>query len=199
MSPSHQHQPTESFHGHADGYVVFRLVAKFGDDQSLAVGFARAAVGHKEKVRFGAGKQLRDSGKTFAVGSGPAASGELFRRGTAKGLVKWPLVAAFPPFLQQVPEFTTVQLPAELQKFVRRNVDMNVAGLPLSGRTADVVGRKDQMDLSNGKGIIETLHKTTAGVFADDLILIPILIHLQPPLPVIQSQMRHAEEIPDYS
>ena len=67
--------------------MVFRLITKFRNNQSLFVGFAGAAVGNKQEIRFVGRYQLRYAGKAFSVRSCPTDGSKLFGRCAAKALV----------------------------------------------------------------------------------------------------------------
>ena len=61
--------------------------------------------------------------------------------------------------LQHIAQLSAVQLPAQLQKFLYRNIDVNVVGLAGAGRAAEVIGGKSEMDSSDPKRIIEAFDK----------------------------------------
>ena len=62
------------------------------------------------------------------------------------------------------------------QKLRHINIDMDIAGVPLSSRTGFVIGHKLQMYLVQMETVVLDLHKTISGVFADNLVPIIILI-----------------------
>ena len=114
MHPCYQKHFTESLKAHHDCHMVLRLIAEFRNDQSLFIGFAGTAVGNKKEICFVGRYQLRYAGKTFSVLSRPTDSSEFFGRCAARSLIQPRVIGVFLFALQHIPQFTAIQLPAQL-------------------------------------------------------------------------------------
>lgn len=60
--------------------------------------------------------------------------------------------------------------PRQHQGFCNADVNMDVVGIPLPGRTLLLVGHKLQMNLVQMEAVVLHLHEAVPGVLADDLI-----------------------------
>ena len=83
MDARHQQKLTKNFKSHADGNVVFWMVAKLGNNKSLFVCLSRATVGNKQKIGFTSHEKLSRSGQAFSVFPGSSRFCQFFRRGSA--------------------------------------------------------------------------------------------------------------------
>ncbi len=79
--------------------------------------------------------------------------------------------------LQHIPQLTAIQLSAQFQKLIHRNIDMNIVRLALAGRLRLIISSKGQMDPADREAVIQAFHKTVPGIFANDLKLISVFTH----------------------
>ena len=93
MHPCYQEHLAQRLKAYHDCHMVFRLITEFRNDQSLFVGFAGAAVGNKQEIRFVGRYQLRHAGKAFSVRSCPTDGFEFFGRCAAKTLIQRRIIA----------------------------------------------------------------------------------------------------------
>ena len=157
--------------------MVFRILSEPRYDQTFGVGFSGTAVSNEKKIRLTAADELRSPRQTFPIRSCPPVPCELFRRSAAKALIERRAVTIFLLSLHKIAQFTTHQLPAQLQHLRHIDVDLNAVGLTLAGGLAEVVGGKCKMRFPDLKGIIQTFHKAVTCIDANDLATVAVIIH----------------------
>ena len=131
----------------------------------------------KKEICFVGRYQLRYAGKTFSVLSRPTDGSEFFGRCAAQALIQRRIIAVFLFALQHIPQLTAIQLPAQFQKLIHSNIDMNIVRLTLTGRLRLIISGKCQMDPADREAVIQAFHKTVPGIFANDLKLISVFTH----------------------
>ena len=67
MGLGHQKQLRQRIECHTDRNMVFRLIAKPGNDQALGILIAGATVSYQQEVRFLASQKLTYPGKALTV------------------------------------------------------------------------------------------------------------------------------------
>ena len=179
-----QKQLREQVEAHTDCHVVLRIFAEFRDDQALVGGVSGAAVGDQEQVGLAAGQELHHTGQAAAVRSGAALLCQFLCRGAAEGFVDRLAVAGLLTVLHQIAQLPAFQLPAEIQKLARRNVDLDLVRLALSGGSAQIIAGEGKVDPPEGKAVPQAFDKTVFRILPGDLILVAFILHRDsPPLP----------------
>lgn len=153
MGLGHQEQLRQCIKRHTDCNMIFRLISKPGHNQAFGILITRATVSNQQKIRFLTDQKLTDSGQALSIRSGLAILAKLLCRGTSQPFLNGFTVPCLLLLLQNISQLTTGQLSAKLQQFRYGDVDMNVIGLSVSGRLAQVIGCESKMCSALVEGI----------------------------------------------
>ena len=153
MGLSHQEQLRQRIKRHTDCNMIFRLIPKSGYDQTFVILITRSTVSDQQKIRFLTDQKLTDSGQALSIRSCLAILAQFLRGSSTKPFLNGFAVPSLLLLLQDVSQFTTRQLSAKLQQVRYGDIDMNVIGLPLSGRLAQVIGCESKVCPTLSEGI----------------------------------------------
>ena len=153
MGLGHQKELRQRVKRHTDCNMIFGLVPEPGYDQAFGILITGTTVSNQQKIRFLTNQELTDSGQTLSIRSCLAILAQFLRGSTAKPFLNGLAVPILLLLLQDVSQFTTRQLSAKLQQFRYGDIDMNVIGLPLSGRLAQVIGCESKVCSTLSEGI----------------------------------------------
>lgn len=140
MGLSHQEQLRQRIKRHADCNMIIGLVPKPGHNQAFGILIAGATVSNQQKIRFLTNQKLTDSGQALSIRSSLTVLAKLLCRGTSQPFLNGFTVPCLLLLLQDVSQLTAGQFSAKLQQFRYGDVDMDIIGLPVSGRLAQVIG-----------------------------------------------------------
>ena len=149
MHLGHQQELAERLERHIYNDVVLRVLAKFRDNQPLSISLTGTAARNEKEISLVCGYQLGHTGKTFAIRSGATLLRQLFCRGSAEALIKRLGIAVFLLCLQHIVQLAAFQFPAEVQKLIHSNVDVDVISLALTCRSIDIIGSEGKMNSSD--------------------------------------------------
>ena len=153
MGLSHQEQLRQRIKRHADCNMIFRLVSKPGYDQAFCILISGTTVSNQQKIRFLTNQKLTDSGQALSIRSSLAILAKLLCRGPSQPFLNGFTVPCLLLLLQDVSQLTTGQLSAKLKEFRYGDVDMDIIGLPMSGRLAQVIGCESKVRSALIEGI----------------------------------------------
>ena len=153
MGLGHQKQFRQRIKRHTDCNMIFGLVPKPGYDQAFGILITRSTVCDQQKIRFLTDQKLTDSGQALSIRSSLAILAKLLCRGTSQPFLNGFTVPCLLLLLQDVSQLTTGQLSAKLQQIRYGDVDMDIIGLPVSGRLAQVIGCESKVCSTLSEGI----------------------------------------------
>ena len=133
--------------------MIFGLVPKPGHNQAFGILIAGATVSNQQKIRFLTDQKLTYAGKALTIRSSLAILSKLLCRGPSQPFLNGFTVPCLLLLLQDVSQLTTGQLSAKLKEFRYGDVDMDIIGLPVSGRLAQVIGCESKVRSALIEGI----------------------------------------------
>ena len=153
MGLSHQEQLRQRIKRHADCNMIFGLVSKPGYDQAFGILISGTTVSNQKKIRFLTNQKLTDSGQALSIRSSLTVLAKLLCGGTSQPFLNGFAVPCLLLLLQDVSQLTAGQFSAKLQQFRYGDVDMDIIGLPVSGRLAQVIGCESKVCSALVEGI----------------------------------------------
>ena len=153
MGLGHQKQFRQRIKRDTDCNMIFRFIPKSGYDQTFVILITRSTVSDQQKIRFLTDQKLTDSGQALSIRSCLAILAQFLCGSSTKPFLNGLTVPCLLLLLQDVSQFTTRQLSAKLQQFRYGDIDMDIIGLPLSGRLAQVIGCESKVCSTLSEGI----------------------------------------------
>ena len=176
MGLGHQKQLRQRIECHTDRNMVFRLIAKPRNDQTLSVLITGTAVSHQQEVRFLTSQKLTYPGKALTVRSSLTVLTKLLCRSTAQPFLNGFGISCLLLLLHDIPQLTAGQFPAQLQKLRNGDVDMDIVGLPLPCRFVHVIGSEGKMRSAVTEGIRKAFNETVPCILTDDLTCVSLIL-----------------------